>query len=109
MKHRDSLLSYFARYRASDNPRERAKRAGRPERRSAARRQSRRRAAGVRYSDEALSALTRGLYIPVSDDRRAPEHAPQGAFEETYSRYPFAPLVRMAIALVELFSRYRRG
>jgi len=68
------------------------------------RRYRRRSSNGTRFSDEYLCALTRGLYVPPSRDTR-PKHSetdgPDDGFEETYPRYPFAPLVRMVLKLAK--------
>ena len=62
------------------------------------------------FSDEYLTALSRGFYIPPSADTR-PKHRetckPGDMFEETYPRYPFSTLVRMGLKLVEWIGRRR--
>ena len=61
-------------------------------------------------SDEYLTALTRGFYVPLSEDTR-PKHKETyeagGSFEETFPRYPFSTLVRIVLKLVEWISRRR--
>ena len=62
------------------------------------------------FSDEYLTALTRGFYIPPSKDTRPTgreRYEPGGSFEETYPKYSFSILVRIALKLVEWISRRR--
>jgi len=62
------------------------------------------------FSDEYLTALTRGFYIPPSEDtrpKRRETYEPGETFEETYPRYPFSMLVRIGLKLVEWIGRRR--
>ena len=62
------------------------------------------------FSDELLTALTRGFYVPPSEDTRLKRRETYKAgdtFEETYPRYPFSTLVRIALKLAEWISRRR--
>ena len=62
------------------------------------------------FSDEYLTALTRGFYIPLSGDtgpQRRETYEPGDTFEETYPKYPFSTLVRIALKLAEWLSRPR--
>ena len=65
---------------------------------------------GTGFSHELLSGLTRGLSVPVSRETRPARkgtYTPGDTFEQTYPRYPFSELVRLAITLAEWYRRRR--
>ena len=62
------------------------------------------------FSDEILTALTRGFYVPPSKDTRPKcreTYEPGDTFEETYPKYSFSILVRIALKLADWISRRR--
>lgn len=75
--------------------------------RSGAARRSRNRAAH-RISDEALAGLTHGLHLVGRSAEQTPAEPGPETFEAVYPRYPFAPLVRLGLAIADLLRQFPR-